>query len=604
MIKSGSHRLPYGRTASAILLSLALSVPAVAQNRTSRGTGSGDYSIFEVSPFAGFQWFKDRNGHELEAGPLFGIRFTQDFSRHVGLEEGFSFAFNDVRLANATFESTNYQLSVMPVFHLTPRESRVRPFVTVGPGITWYRPESSTLTSRTGVVVPLSMKYGPALVFGGGVKFNATQRVGFRFDARGMWTQTPHFGLPDFASGPAAVYLPRGTTELALQATLGISFRFGHRAPPSPPPPPPTPAPVEPPKPVPPPSINIEIAGIDGARDVCPGDDLRLTVRARGWPQDQPPAYEWLVNGRPAPGSNAASFSVPTQSASGTQSVSVRVTAAGASRTSDAVTVRIKDYRPPTVQFTVSPSTIRAGEKLPLNATASESECGGPATIVYSASEGTVTGNVFDSSGVSFDMSNRSRLQTKVVTLTATATDRKGGTGSARADVTVTLRPESRRLDDIAFPPGSSRVNNCAKRLLIEELTALLRDDPNSRVILIGHRDGSETGKAAAELDRQRVLNAAAVLSAGTGICPQLDLSRVKLDWVGTDQSSPTRPSLCGASTTVKEKGGQAVSASDPKAQFRRVEIWFVPGGADMPAQMSGLKDAPQVEIRAKGCPK
>jgi outer membrane protein OmpA-like peptidoglycan-associated protein len=494
----------------------------------------------------------------------------------------------------------------MPVFHLTPRESRVRPFVTVGPGVTWYRPESSTLTSRTGLVVPLSLKYGPALVFGAGVKFNASPRVGFRFDARGMWTQTPHFGLPDFASGPSAAYLPRGTTELALQATLGISFRFGHRGAMSPPPAPaPAPAPPELPQPAPPPpSINIEIAGIDGAHDVCAGDEIRLTVRARGWPQDQPPAYEWLVNGRPAPASNAATFSVPTQGASGTQSVSVRVTAAGASRTSDTVIVRIKESGPPTVQFTVSPSTIRAGEKLPLNATATGSDCGGPATVRYSASEGTVTGNIFDSTGVTFDMSNRSRLQTKVVTLTATATDQKGGTGSARADVTVTMKPEARRLDDIAFPAGSSRVNNCAKRLLIEELTALLRDDPNSRVILIGHRDAGETGKAAAELDRQRVLNAAAVLSAGTGICPQPDLSRVKLDWVGTDQSSPTRPSLCGASTNVKEKGGQAVTASDSKAQFRRVEIWFVPGGADMPAQARTLKDAPQVEIRAKGCPK
>jgi outer membrane protein OmpA-like peptidoglycan-associated protein len=105
----------------------------------------------------------------------------------------------------------------------------------------------------------------------------------------------------------------------------------------------------------------------------------------------------------------------------------------------------------------------------------------------------------------------------------------------------------------------------------------MLRDDPNSKVILIGYRDASERGKAAATLDRDRALNAAAVLSAGTGICPQLDLSRIKVDWVGTDQATPNKASLCGTSTTVKEKGGQAIGASDQKAQFRRVEIWFVP---------------------------
>ena len=83
------------------------------------------------------------------------------------------------------------------------------------------------------------------------------------------------------------------------------------------------------------------------------------------------------------------------------------------------------------------------------------------------------------------------------------------------------------------------------------------------------------------------MLNSAAVLSAGTGICPQLDLSRVMVNWVGTEQGSDTRPALCGSSTNVKEKGGQSVKDSDKKAQFRRVEIWVVPSGADMPAGMT-----------------
>ena len=94
----------------------------------------------------------------------------------------------------------------------------------------------------------------------------------------------------------------------------------------------------------------------------------------------------------------------------------------------------------------------------------------------------------------------------------------------------------ARRLDDIVYPANSSRVNNCAKRLLLEELTPLLRDDPNAKLILIGHRDPSERGRNAANLDQERVLNAAAVLSAGTGICPQLDLRRVQGAWVGVDQ--------------------------------------------------------------------
>ena len=118
---------------------------------------------------------------------------------------------------------------------------------------------------------------------------------------------------------------------------------------------------------------------------------------------------------------------------------------------------------------------------------------------------------------------------------------------------------------------------------------------------------GTETiakRKAAARLDRVRTLNAAAVLSAGTGICPQLELSRVKVNWVGTDQSAPAKPLLCGTSTEVKERSGQAVKASDQRAQFRRVEVWIVPGGATMPAGITGLQDAPAPEVKKLGCPR
>jgi outer membrane protein OmpA-like peptidoglycan-associated protein len=190
------------------------------------------------------------------------------------------------------------------------------------------------------------------------------------------------------------------------------------------------------------------------------------------------------------------------------------------------------------------------------------------------------------------------------VTLTATATDQKGGTGSANANVTVTLQPVARRLDDIVYPLDSSRVNNCAKRLLLEQLTPMLRDDPNAKVVLIGHRDIHEKGKAASKLDTQRVLNAAAVLSAGTGICPQLELSRISMAAVGTDQSSPTKASFCGTSTDVKEKSGQIVKASDKNAPFRRVEIWFVPGGADMPAGIPATQSLPASDVTKLGCPK
>ena len=149
------------------------------------------------------------------------------------------------------------------------------------------------------------------------------------------------------------------------------------------------------------------------------------------------------------------------------------------------------------------------------------------------------------------------------------------------------------------FPNRSSRVNNAAKRYLIEILTPKLRADPDSTVILIGHRDMSETGRAAATLDTQRVLNTAAVLSAGKGICPQLDLSRVQVAYAGTDQTDPPMPF---ADNSVKERGGpernrraRAIPACRSLVRSRRRR----------PApNVPGLMPAPAQLIQAKGCPR
>jgi outer membrane protein OmpA-like peptidoglycan-associated protein len=365
----------------------------------------------------------------------------------------------------------------------------------------------------------------------------------------------------------------------------------------------PAPAAVLPPAPKPVPVIRI--SAITGAHDVCPGENLRLDVTASGWLPEQTPVYQWSIDGQAVPGATGPFLMVPTAGGSGLKAISVKVSAGDLSATSDPVNVTVKTIGPPTIQFSASPTLLAYGDKAALTANATASECAAPATITYTASEGSMAGAVFDSTGVAFDMNNRAKPQLKVVHLTATATDRIGQTASAPADVTVTLTPEARRLDDIVFANNDARVNNCGKRLLLEELTPMLRDDPDAKVVLIGHRD---TGERANGVDEQRVLNAAAVLSAGKGICPQLDLSRIFVNWVGTQQASETRPMLCGASTRVTERPGQAIAASDGRAQFRRVEIWFVPAGAEMPAGVTGIRAVPAAgvtaSVTAKGCPK
>jgi hypothetical protein len=106
----------------------------------------------------------------------------------------------------------------------------------------------------------------------------------------------------------------------------------------------------------------------------------------------------------------------------------------------------------------------------------------------------------------------------------------------------------------------------------------------------------------ASSLDRERVLNAAAFLSGRGDTCKDIELSRVKVAWVGTQQNSEFKSTFCDTST--QEKRGSMVSSADDNAKLRRVEIWLLPRGAALPAGITAVEDIPQDAVSQKGCPK
>ena len=103
------------------------------------------------------------------------------------------------------------------------------------------------------------------------------------------------------------------------------------------------------------------------------------------------------------------------------------------------------------------------------------------------------------------------------------------------------------------------------------------------RVVLVGHV--AEAERASQDLDVRRALNAAAVISAGRGVCTAFPASRILVNSAGVaDNGVSFQPNFCGGSTTVAERPGQQVATSDVAAKNRRVEVWFVPTGGALPA--------------------
>lgn len=167
------------------------------------------------------------------------------------------------------------------------------------------------------------------------------------------------------------------------------------------------------------------------------------------------------------------------------------------------------------------------------------------------------------------------------------------------------------QLDDLIFSYGRGRVNNCAKRVLDAAYERLVSNGDYD-LVLIGHIDEREAkirqprarrgAPAPKTVEQQRVANAAAYLTAGVQPCKNLDASRIKVMYAGTDQTNESKALLCATSTT--ERAADRTRKNDDRAKNRRVEVWLVPrpGKGPMPAGLN-LQDLSPADL-PKGCPR
>jgi flagellar motor protein MotB/opacity protein-like surface antigen len=578
----------------------------------------------EWDVFAGGQLFHKRGDPlrtKLLNSAVIGTRLTQNLWNHWSLEQSFSGStLADLTLqtipgasaSRTNFEHRVWQFGFNPVYHLTPRESRVRPYFTLGLSVLNYNitdeGRSAALALRPFAAANLRSETKPGLNYGGGIKARITDLMSLRFDVRGLWTGNPNFGLP--GSGPAgALFIPNNGSMNGMQVTGGIGFNFGKgRAPAKATP---TPAPAPAPAPAPKAERTFRLGSISArpSTTVWVGESIDHTVEVTDTAPSGSVVYEWTVDGKPVLGASGPSFRF-TPSAPGTYQVAVTAKDGALTSSAGPLTDTAKAVTPLTLSAATSKTDLKATDTADVRATADGGEYGGRIRYRWTASEGTITPTDqptarYDASSVTWDPAQMFRPQSKTITITVTATDERNRSERATLQLRLTRDPQAMRLDDLIFANGSGRVNNCGKRILIDELYALLANNPDLEVLLIGHSDAAEAKKTP-RVDRERVLNVAAVLSAGTGICTKCELTRIKVDWVGTDQTSDYRSGFCGTSSRQKsdERKADEIAADDAAAKNRRVEIWVLPKGIALPAAAKDPKPAPAAAIKARGCPR
>jgi outer membrane protein OmpA-like peptidoglycan-associated protein len=211
--------------------------------------------------------------------------------------------------------------------------------------------------------------------------------------------------------------------------------------------------------------------------------------------------------------------------------------------------------RPPTVQCEVEKSTIAPGETVKCRAVASDPD-GDPLTYSWEASAGKVTGSgnegTYDSAGVPAPTT---------VTVTVTVNDGRGGTASSKCVINVqapTQKPEAVTCTSGGFPANLSRLNNVDKACL-DDVASRLKQDPRSRVIIVGHADKNERYPEVIGRKRAEAVKDYLVKERG------VDAARITAKSAGS-----TKPLDTGVS-------------ADAHRRNRRVDVIFVPEGATAP---------------------
>lgn len=592
---------------------------ASAEAQTAKPSGGDELpDLVEISVFGGGSFFKTVDnglGTKHNTGGAFGARVTENFWKYVGLEQGFTYSTNNVTFERTTtpgvpnygFGSRLYQWNLNPVLYFTPRGSNFRPYFTFGVSAMNFTPtdtakalarlpQNEAIYHAAGLNDNLQVGYN----YGGGVKWHLTDHFGIRVDVRGLATRNPTYVLPD-TGYTGGVFIPRKDRLAGMQTTFGLTWYLGKKSVP-PPPAPPAPKDLGP--------LNAGTLSA-GSGTLCQGRAITIRSEGASDPAGRQLTYKWTVNGQPQSASGPELQFTPDQPGNYTFELTVEApNEAGLpirSAKANTLALTAQAYAPPTATGCQAvPSELNFGDSAKLNATGNGSACS-TVTYKWTASEGTITNDTsaeasFDSKSVQFEQGGK--IQSKTATVTATVTDDRGATANCSATIKVNYMPQAIRFGDVIFGKGSARVNNCGKRVLLEEL-APKAADPDYEIVLIGHYDNDETpkGKRAAALDEQRVKNALAVLTGGKGTCGTVDVSRVKIDWVGTDQSDDFNPGICGTSArpATKERRGSVVSTAD---QNRRVEVWLVPKGTKMPNGFKESKEVTPAQLKKLGCPK
>ena len=393
-------------------------------------------------------------------------------------------------------------------------------------------------------------QWGPAITAGGGMDYDLPfmdNRFSLRlFQADYKWIHA-NYG-PTAPSIPTCCALGGRTNLNGVELSTGIVMHFGHIIPPPP----------------------VTYACSVSPTTVFPGDPITVTGTAANLNPKKPATYTWSADGGAISGTSSTATIDTKTAAPGTYTVKGHVSegAKPGEMADCTATYTVKQFEPPTVSCSASPSTVAPGDSSTITASGMSPQ-NRPLTYSYSATAGSVSG-----SGSTATL-NTAGAAPGTITVTANVVDDKGQSASCTTTVTVNAPPPppapvTTALCSVNFERDKkrpTRVDNEAKACL-DDIALKLQSDSSAKLAVVGNATTEETtptGKkktaVGADYAARRAVNTKDYLVTEKGI----DASRISV-YTGSDNAETVTTTEIPSGATLSTTGLTPVDESAVKA--------------------------------------
>jgi len=402
-----------------------------------------------------------------------------------------------------------------------------------------------------GYIEPITPStWGLDVTAGGGLDYELNHHWAIRLVQADYERMTPDFPARTFGLYTYKV----GTTDInALRLSAGIVYHGGSFAAPPP----------------------VTLACSASPDSVYPGDPVTVTGVAGNLNPKRNVVYIWSGAGVTGNGTTAAVDTALLAPGAYTVKGEVREGKRGKEglkpgETADcSASLTVKQFEPPTISCSASPSTINPGETSTVTAIGVSPQ-NRPLTYSYAAAAGSISGNgttaAYNSVGA----------PTGPVGINCTVTDDKGQTATASTTVTITAPvvsvPHTEALCSISFANDKARptrVDNEAKACL-DEVVLDLEKQPDAKVVIVGDENAIEKAKTVKGKKHMKVVDPA------------------------TERAVNTKAYL------VNEKGidPSRISVATGMADGQKAEQYLVPAGADFSADVQATTPVNETMVK------